>query len=90
MLLEVPNMAASGFDTKKKIISRPFRRLLDYFERQVFTGPPETTRDVIITAAKALNKGNWKRSEELLLGLSVWNLLPKPDKVKEMLKRYLL
>ena len=52
LLLEVPNMAANAYDPKKKIISRTFRRLTDYYDRQVFTGPAENTRDVIISASK--------------------------------------
>jgi translation initiation factor 3 subunit C len=40
MLLEIPNMAMLGSspDARKKTISKPFRRMLDYNERQVFTG----------------------------------------------------
>jgi len=84
MLLEVPQMAARPFD-KPKGLSR-FRKLLDLFERQVFTGPPETTRDYVITAAKALSKGEWKRCEELLLNLPVWDLVHGVDQVKAMLR----
>jgi len=80
-------MAANQFDVKKKVISRTFRRLLDYFDRSVFAGPPENTRDVIITAAKCLSKGDWKRCEELLLALPVWNLVNKSDQVKAMVRR---
>ena len=80
-------MAANQYDPKKKIISRTFRRLLDNYDRSVFVGPPENTRDVIITASKALSKGEWKRCEVLLLGLPVWNLVSKSDQVKAMLRR---
>jgi len=40
MLLEIPAMAAAGSnpEARKKIISKPFRRMLDYNERQVFSG----------------------------------------------------
>ncbi len=38
MLLEVPNMALHVFDSRRKMISKQFRRLLEYSERQVFTG----------------------------------------------------
>eukprot|EP01118_Nematostelium_gracile_P018099 TRINITY_DN7921_c0_g1_i2.p1 TRINITY_DN7921_c0_g1~~TRINITY_DN7921_c0_g1_i2.p1 ORF type:complete len:930 (+),score=337.49 TRINITY_DN7921_c0_g1_i2:271-2790(+) len=87
LLLEVPNMAANQYDVKKKVISRTFRRLLDYFDRSVFSGPPENTREIIITAAKSLSKGDWKRCEELLLNLPVWNLVNKSDQVKAMVRR---
>jgi translation initiation factor 3 subunit C len=52
----------------------------------LFAGPPESTRDIIVAASKALAKGDWKRCETLLLGLPVWNLLPKTDQVKAMLR----
>ncbi|KAI8876695.1 hypothetical protein K501DRAFT_337945, partial [Backusella circina FSU 941] len=51
MLLEIPAQAQAGTNNKK-YISRPFRRLLDYNERQAFAGPPENTRDHIMSAAK--------------------------------------
>lgn len=87
LLLEVPNMAANQYDPKKKIINRNFRRLLDNYDRSVFVGPPENTRDVIITASKALSKGDWKKCEVLLLELPIWNLVSKGDQVKVMLRR---
>ena len=32
----------------------------DQYNHQVFTGPPEQTRDFVMHAAKALMKGDWK------------------------------
>jgi len=60
---------------------------MDYFDRQVFAGPPENTRDVIIAASKSLAKGEWKRCEELLLALPIWSLVHNSDQVKAMLRR---
>lgn len=42
MLLETPNMAATALSAPRRVISKPFRRLLDNYERQTFTGwsPP--------------------------------------------------
>ncbi len=87
MLLEVPHMASHRFDSRPRPISRALRRLLEIFDKQIFTGPPETTRDVCVNATKALAKGNWKRCEELLLNLSAWNLIGNSDQVKAMLRR---
>jgi len=42
-------------EQKRKAISKPFRRLLDFADRQVFTGPPESTRDHIMQASKDYN-----------------------------------
>jgi translation initiation factor 3 subunit C len=46
MLLEIPLLAQLGSapEAKKRIISKQFRRLLEYHERAIFTGPPENTR----------------------------------------------
>ena len=78
MLLEVPNMAAHGDDTgrRSRIISRSFRKNHDIYDRQVFTGPPEQTRDFVMRASKNLMKGEWKGCADLLVDLEVWKLLP--------------
>ncbi|KAJ8098823.1 eukaryotic translation initiation factor 3 subunit 8 N-terminus-domain-containing protein [Lipomyces tetrasporus] len=87
MLLEMPFMAQSGSspDAKKKAISKPFRRMLDYHERQVFTGPPENTRDHIMQASKALATGDWAKARELIRAIKIWDLIPDTDKIKDML-----
>lgn len=86
MLLEVPNMAANAYEGKKRIISKTFRRQLDYFDRQV-AGPPENTRDIIFTSSKALGTGNWKKCQNLLLNLPIWSQMRNHEKIKEMLQR---
>jgi len=87
MLLEVPNMALNAIDAKKKVISKNFRRWLDFYDRQLFNGPPENTREAVITASKALSRGNWQRSVELLMKLPIWVHLAGAENVKLMLKR---
>ncbi|CAG8679186.1 24022_t:CDS:10 [Dentiscutata erythropus] len=89
MLLEIPSMAAAGSnpEARKKVISKPFRRMLDYNERQVFSGPPENTRDHIMGAAKALAAGEWKKCQELIGAIKIWDLMPETQKIKEMLNR---
>ncbi len=89
MLLEVPNMALNAFDTKKKVISKNFRRVFDWYDRQVFMGPPENTREHVIGASKLLLKGDWHAAADLLLGLNIWKLLPNDKEIKELLRRKL-
>ncbi|KAF2147704.1 hypothetical protein K461DRAFT_263234 [Myriangium duriaei CBS 260.36] len=87
MLLEIPLLAQVGSspDIKKRVISKSYRRMLEYHERQIFTGPPENTRDHVMQASKALAQGEWKKSAELITSIKIWELLPQADKIKTML-----
>jgi translation initiation factor 3 subunit C len=89
MFLEVPNMAAAGVDEnsnsrRARVISRTFRKYHDIYDRQVFTGPPEQTRDFVMTATKALMKGDWKKCNDLLCSLEVWNLIAGDNAAEEI------
>jgi translation initiation factor 3 subunit C len=85
MLMEVPNMAANKHDTSKKVISRNFRKMLGYSERQVFTGPPENTRDHIMAASKSLSMGEWQKARDFICAIKVWDLMPDAAKIRHML-----
>lgn len=89
MFLEVPLMAqtSSSPEMKRRVISKTFRRMLDYNERQVFTGPAENTRDGVIMSAKFLAAGDWKRAASMLSSIKIWDLMPQPEKIKEMLSQ---
>jgi len=86
MLLEVPYMASSEFESKHPI-SFQFRRLTRNYSDQVFTGPPENTRDHILAASRALSLGDWKQATHFVLKLSVWNLFQNGNEVRDMLAR---
>jgi translation initiation factor 3 subunit C len=89
MLLEIPLLAQTGSspDVKKRIISKTYRRMLEYHERQIFTGPPENTRDHVMQASKALAAGEWKKSIEFIHSIKIWELMPNADDIKEMLSK---
>nr|GAT57632.1 eukaryotic translation initiation factor 3 subunit 8 [Mycena chlorophos] len=88
MLVEIPLLASiDSEELKRKAISKPFRRLLDFADRQVFTGPPESTRDHIMQASKALQDGDWEHCRDLIQSIKIWSLMPEAAVVKEMLAK---
>lgn len=91
MLLEIPQAAAAArrfFRVDKKLFpSRHLRRLIDSHDRNLFNGPPENTRDFIISAAKALAHGNWRTCLQLILQSKLWTLFPAPKAIAAMLER---
>ncbi|KAI5457821.1 eukaryotic translation initiation factor 3 subunit 8 N-terminus-domain-containing protein [Mariannaea sp. PMI_226] len=89
MLLEIPLLAQTGSspDVKKRVISKTYRRMLEYHERQIFTGPPENTRDHVMQASKALAAGEWKKSTTFIHSIKIWDLLPNAEEIKAMLSK---
>lgn len=88
MLVEIPTLASiDNEEQRRKIVSKPFRRLLDFADRQVFTGPPESTRDHIMQASKALQEGDWEKCRDLIQSIKIWSLMPESTSVKEMLSK---
>ena len=66
MLLEIPNLSAHQHSINKSVISKPFRKLMESYERQLFNGPPDYYRDNVVYAARALYESDWKRAMELI------------------------
>ncbi|KAI2609199.1 eukaryotic translation initiation factor 3 subunit C [Hypoxylon sp. NC1633] len=89
MLLEIPLLAQTGSspDLKKRIISKTYRRMLEYHERQIFTGPPENTRDHVMQASRALAAGEWKKATNFIHSIKIWDLMPNTDEIKAMLSK---
>ena len=91
MFLELPLIAKNGgiISSLQNPISKQFRKYFQTYNKQIFTGPPENSREMILSASKALLNGQWKKACELLLTLDAWNLLPGDgsDKIKILLSQ---
>ncbi|TIB65814.1 hypothetical protein E3P77_00016 [Wallemia ichthyophaga] len=87
MLIEIPKLASAAEDpdAKRKILSKAFKRQLDFAERQAFNGPPENTRDYIMQASKALQQSDWEKCRDLIHGIKIWSLMQGESQTKEML-----
>lgn len=89
MLLEIPDVAANEYSIRKKMISRSFYNQLRKNEEQPLVGLPESMREHVVAASKAMRVGNWKSCAEFIINekmnSKVWNLFHRPEKVREML-----
>lgn len=91
MLLEVPNIAMQAIDpSNKRIISKVLRRALEAYDKQQYSGPPETAKDSVVAAAKDLQRGDWAKACAQLEGLQLWHHIDtnhpeNGEKVKAMI-----
>ncbi|NIG57829.1 EIF3C protein [Pontoporia blainvillei] len=91
MLLEIPYMAAHESDARRRMISKQFHHQLRVGERQPLLGPPESMREHVVAASKAMKMGDWKTCHSFIINEKmngkVWDLFPEADKVRSMLVR---
>uniref|UniRef100_A0AAY4DKL7 Eukaryotic translation initiation factor 3 subunit C n=1 Tax=Denticeps clupeoides TaxID=299321 RepID=A0AAY4DKL7_9TELE len=91
MLLEIPYMAAHEFDARRRMISKQFHHQLRVGERQPLLGPPESMREHVVAASKAMKMGDWRTCHSFIINekmnCKVWDLFPEAQRVREMLVR---
>uniref|UniRef100_H3DCM4 Eukaryotic translation initiation factor 3 subunit C n=1 Tax=Tetraodon nigroviridis TaxID=99883 RepID=H3DCM4_TETNG len=91
MLLEIPYMAAHEFDARRRMISKQFHHQLRVGERQPLLGPPESMREHVVAASKAMKMGDWRTCHSFIINekmnSKVWDLFPETQRVQEMLVR---
>ncbi|CAD6239672.1 GSCOCG00008755001-RA-CDS [Cotesia congregata] len=91
MLIEIPYMAAHEFDARRRMISKTFYQQLRSSERQSLVGPPESMREHVVAAAKAMRNGNWSACNNFIINekmnAKVWDLFYQADKARAMLTR---
>lgn len=67
MLLEIPYMAAHEFDARRRMISKSYYQQLRSSERQALVGPPESMREHIVAASRAMRNGDWKKCRDMIV-----------------------
>jgi len=87
MLLEVPFMAAHEYDHRRRVISKSFHYQLRLSDKNALVGPPESMREHIVAASKAMMTGDWKKCAENILAVSCWALFPHSENVKAMITK---
>jgi len=91
MLIEIPYMAAHESDARRRMISKSFHHQLKVSERQAVTGPPESMREHVVAASKAMRNGLWLNCNNYIINekmnAKVWDLFYQADRVRTMLVR---
>jgi len=71
MILDVNNLSNNlGF--KRKVLNKFFRKEVDRYDRMIYTGPPENTKEKIIVSSRYLYEGEWRKCLELINNLPIW------------------
>ncbi len=71
MLLEIPNIAENQYLVNKKIISKNFHKMINQHDTKAVYLTPENYRDIIVAAAKQLNKSSWKKAVDLIFSIKL-------------------
>ena len=84
-------MAAHEFDARRRMISKSYYQQLRSSERQALVGPPESMREHVVAASKAMRNGDWEKCRDFIINpkmnAKVWDLFYEADKVRAMLAR---
>ena len=76
-LMNLVSQTNYQFDFKRNFVfhCRHLRRLLDSYDKNIFNGPPENTRESIISAAKFLLAGDSQSSLKRISSLRIWKMV---------------
>lgn len=75
------------------VYSKTFYQQLRSSERQSLVGPPESMREHVVAAAKAMRCGNWSACANFIvnkkMNTKVWDLFYEADRVRDMLSKFI-
>ena len=85
MLLDLPNIVLMKLGKKHSPFHPVFKKMLDNYEKQVFNGPPETLKELILCSSSFVKKGDWKRCSDMINTLRTFNVHKTKEEIKNTL-----
>merc|ERR1719270_458288 len=82
MLIEIPYLAAHEYDARRRMISKSYYQQLRSSERQALVGPPESMREHVVAASKAMRNGDWTKCRDLIINDSIMGWETNERKIK--------
>ena len=65
--MTIITFSAHELDSRRRMISKNFHHVLRISERQPLIGPPESMREHVVQASKAMKRGEWKSCRDYLI-----------------------
>jgi len=85
MILELPNIILLKLGKIKKAISSNFKKYLDSYEKQIFNGPPESNKELILNSASFMIKGDWEKCCEMICNMKIYNSYKNQNEIKGLI-----
>ena len=89
MIMKVSNLArlaGSDIATASRRLLK-YKRQLDSYDRQLFAGPPESAKDAVALAGKALLNDDIAKAVSLVSGMRIWDSMPEvKDKIVSLVR----
>lgn len=63
----MPIFAAHEFDARRRMISKNFHYVMRTADNMSLVGPPESMREHIVAASRAMKRGEWKQCYDFVV-----------------------
>jgi translation initiation factor 3 subunit C len=77
MLIETPLFAENQHSMNKQVVSKSYRKLIEYYDQKAFVLAAEQPRDHIVFAARALNKSDWRTAIKHIFSITALTKIPE-------------
>ena len=90
IFIEVPAMTMNKNERQRKYFNRYFKKIWEQYLRRDLRGPPENTKDIIITVGLMMEEnGDWQNADALIQSLRFWNDLKQSQYVYQKVRHQL-